>query len=224
MSSDIKPKSPKKKADLKVVILGESNVGKTSLIQRYIERVFEEDPQSTIGASFFLKQWGPYNVAIWDTAGEEKYSSLSSFYCRGASAAIVCYDITKASSLTTLHNRHLHLLQSAEPNCLIVIVGTKKDLIASESRAVSEQAGKELAEQQNANKTRPLTSLTQVPFFETSSKTGENVDNVFDFILQSCLPLNDSAMADMYTRKNTGVDLDKKTSSRDSTQGKCCGS
>lgn len=160
---------------------------------------------------------------LQDTAGEEKYSSLSSFYCRGASAAIVCYDITKASSLTTLHDKHLHLLQSAEPNCLIVIVGTKKDLIITQSRAVSEEAGKQLAKQQNSNKSRELTSLSCIPFFETSSKTGEQVDEVFDFILNSCLPLDDNATARMYARKNTGVEMEDKTACKDEpTRGKCC--
>ncbi|EDO45000.1 predicted protein [Nematostella vectensis] len=198
----------KKKADLKIVILGEASVGKTSLIQRYIDRVFTEDKLSTIGASFFLKQWGPYNVAIWDTAGEEKYAGLSSFYCRGASAAIVAYDITKESSLKVLNDRHLHLLQAAEPNCLVVIVGCKKDLVTDDTREITEAAGMELAKVQNELKSRSLLSLKRTPFFETSSKTGDGVDNVFEFILSTCLPLDDAETASKSLRRPTGVNME----------------
>lgn len=59
-----------KKPDVKVVILGDMNVGKTSLLHRYTERKFK-DTISTVGGAFFLKQWGPYNISIWDTAGKD---------------------------------------------------------------------------------------------------------------------------------------------------------
>ncbi|KAI8504159.1 phagosome acidification [Branchiostoma belcheri] len=68
----------KKKADMKVVIMGDFAIGKTALLQRYISGAFQ-DTTSTIGASFMLKQWGPYNIAIWDTAGNERYSGLTTF-------------------------------------------------------------------------------------------------------------------------------------------------
>lgn len=124
--------------------------------------------------------------------------------------------------MRTLHDRHLHLLESAEPNCLVVITGTKKDLIASSKRAVSEEAGLELAKQQNKSKDRPLESLSQIPFFETSAKTGENVDNVFNFIFKTCLPLDDKEMASMYAKKHTGVDLESKSDTKCGSHGKCC--
>lgn len=62
-----------RKPDVKVVILGDMNVGKTSLLHRYTERKFK-DTISTVGGAFFLKQWGPYNISIWDTAGKQPFS------------------------------------------------------------------------------------------------------------------------------------------------------
>ena len=66
-----------------------------------------------------------------DTVGEERFSGLSSFYCQRASAAIIAYDITQGRSLQALHDRHLQLFDASEPNCLVVVVGTKTDLVAT---------------------------------------------------------------------------------------------
>lgn len=214
----------KRKADLKIVILGDASVGKTSLIQRYLEGVFTQDHTSTIGACFSLKQWGPYNVAIWDTAGEERFSGLSSFYCRGASAAIVAYDITQGESLKALYERHLQLLEYAEPRCLMVVVGTKADLVTNRTRQVARTVGETLALEQNEKKGRPRNSFSVNPFFETSAKTGENVEKVFEFILQTCLPLDDSETARKSIRKTSGVDLEQRPSKHlcEDSSRKCC--
>lgn len=182
--------TPKRKADLKVVIMGDSNVGKTSLINRYSARKFS-DVSSTIGASFFLKKWGPYNVAIWDTAGEEKFSSLSSFYCRNASAAIMAYDICDRETFDSLQTRHIPLLEAADENCLVVTVGTKLDLVSPRSRQISNDAGEQFAVIANPSrfKDEDNTAL-RIPFFETSSLSGENVDSVFLYIFNTLLPLD----------------------------------
>lgn len=75
--------SKMKKPDVKVVLLGDMNVGKTSLLHRYMERKFKETV-STVGGAFYMKQWGPYNISIWDTAGTtilEISHALISFFC-----------------------------------------------------------------------------------------------------------------------------------------------
>ncbi|XP_002730555.1 ras-related protein Rab-20-like [Saccoglossus kowalevskii] len=181
---------PKRKADLKVVIMGDSSIGKTTLIHRYLDGKFT-DVSTTIGASFFLKQWGPYNVAIWDTAGEEKFSTLSSFYCRNASAAILAYDICDRETFDSLQTRHLPLLEAAEKNCLAVAVGTKLDLVSPTSRQVSNDAGEQFAVLSNPDKFKEgCDSKQRIPFFETSSLTGENIDNVFLYIFSTLLPLD----------------------------------
>lgn len=207
----------KKKADLKIVILGDASVGKTSLIQRYLQGVFTEDNISTIGASFFLKQWGPYNVAIWDTAGEERFSGLSSFYCRGASAAIVAYDINQGRSLQVLKDRHLQLLEGAERNCLVVVVGTKTDLVTNDTREIPFSVGEKFALEQNEKKGRSRNSFKVFPFFETSAKTGKNVEEVFDFILNTCLPLDDEETARKSIRQSSALDLHQNQAAK-----KCC--
>ena len=207
----------KRKADLKVVILGDSSVGKTTLIHRYMEGIFTSKA-STIGASFFLKQWGPYNVAIWDTAGEEKYAGLSSFYCRGASAAILAYDPTRYNSLNVLKERHIPLLQTADENCLRIVVGTKMDLVNDTNRQVSKEMGKALAKNQNKGR---IDETNVVPYFETSSKTGENVEAVFSFILNTCLPL-ESDCSEKTARKHSGDCVNLHGPKNSPEKQKCC--
>ena len=80
--------SKMKKPDVKVVLLGDMNVGKTSLLHRYTERKFK-DTISTVGGAFYLKQWGPYNISIWDTAGE----------CWPSACLFVCLLWTRVSYL-----------------------------------------------------------------------------------------------------------------------------
>ena len=149
---------------------------------------------------------------------------MSSFYCRGASAAIVAYDITQGESLKALYERHLQLLEYAEPKCLIVVVGTKADLVTNRTRQVARTVGETLALEQNEKKGRPRNSFSVDPFFETSAKTGENVEKVFEFILQTCLPLDDSETARKSIRKTSGVDLEQRPSKHlcEESSRKCC--
>lgn len=172
-------------------MLGASGVGKTCLLQRYISNTFS-DCESTIGASLAMRKWGNLNVALWDTAGEEKYASLSAFYCRGASVAIVVYDVTDAASLDKLQEVFIPLLKGAGQSCLPVVVGAKCDLLGEKSRQVTKQQGQELAEQLHAKQLEKaqvggastfLSAVTpKKSFFETSAKTGENVTELFEYI------------------------------------------
>ncbi|XP_044301094.1 ras-related protein Rab-20 isoform X2 [Varanus komodoensis] len=115
------------KPDGKVVLLGDMNVGKTSLLHRYMERRFQ-DTVSTVGGAFYLKQWGPHNISIWDTAGREQFHGLGSMYCRGAAAVILTYDVTSLQSMVELEDRFLALTDTASTDCVFAVVGNKADL------------------------------------------------------------------------------------------------
>ncbi|XP_071490458.1 ras-related protein Rab-20-like [Diadema antillarum] len=215
----------KKKADIKIVIVGDACVGKTSFIRRYMDGTFTENPGQTVGACFFLKQWGKYNIALWDTAGEERFSGLSSFYCRDASAAIIAYDITTRNSFELLQERYIPLLEAAKEDCLLCMTGMKKDLLSERSREVTQEEAKEFAFRLNASrfqaiKRRDPQKKIKEPFFETSSKSGENVDKVFQYIFTSLLPSDGTLEA---KRPDTlQLDRDKQPSIETTKSRGCC--
>jgi len=123
----------------KLVLLGESAVGKSSLVLRFVKGQFLDFQESTIGAAF-LTQTVCLNdttvkFEIWDTAGQERYHSLAPMYYRGAQAAIVVYDITNADSFDRAKNWVKELQRQGNPNIVISLAANKVDL--ESKRAVS---------------------------------------------------------------------------------------
>lgn len=183
------PQPGKHKPDYKIVILGQKDVGKTSLIFRYIHRRFTETV-TTIGASFFLRRHKGKNFALWDTAGEERFSGLSALYSRDASAAILAYDVTCSESFNSLKTRFLPMLSSAKDSCIYVVVGTKLDLFSQEDstrKGVDSEDASRFAAEINSHLPEGTFPDGVVPFFETSSKSGDGVDNLFTFIFDQLL-------------------------------------
>lgn len=160
--------------DLKIIILGNGGVGKTSFIYRYMNDNFAETI-STIGASFVLKKWKSFYLGIWDTAGQERFSRISSYYSRGAQAAILAYDITDRRTFENLTD-YVQFLRDAEKGCFIVVIGTKLDLVREDPRRrqVTEEEVRNFAAQYGS------------PCFETSARDGLNVASVFDTIGYHC--------------------------------------
>ena len=135
----------------KVVLLGDSGVGKTCIISRYIQGTFEKNCTSTNGASYCSKNVRFENFVknllldIWDTAGQEKYKSLTKFFYKDAAVAILVYDITRKDSFENLQNYwHKQLLENGEKNVVLGVAGNKCDLY--ENEAVSENEAREFAD------------------------------------------------------------------------------
>ncbi|NXC02778.1 RAB20 protein, partial [Orthonyx spaldingii] len=199
-----------KKPDGKVVLLGDMNVGKTSLLHRYMERRFQETV-STVGGAFYLKQWGPYNISIWDTAGREQFHGLGSMYCRGAAAVILTYDVNSLQSLTELEERFLALTDSASADCIFAIVGNKVDLSDDSTLPLDENrpeksvasCGSKVRKQVRAEDAIALykkilkykmldekdVPAAEKMCFETSAKTGYKVDYLFETVFDMVVPI-----------------------------------
>ncbi|KAF4020742.1 hypothetical protein G4228_012442 [Cervus hanglu yarkandensis] len=136
------PNTGNKICQFKLVLLGESAVGKSSLVLRFVKGQFHEFQESTIGAAFLTQTVclddTTVKFEIWDTAGQERYHSLAPMYYRGAQAAIVVYDITNEESFARAKNWVKELQRQASPNIVIALSGNKADL--ANKRAVDFQA------------------------------------------------------------------------------------
>jgi small GTP-binding protein len=165
--TDINPNA--KPVSFKLVLLGESAVGKSSLVLRFVRGQFFEYQESTIGAAF-LTQTVPLGDSIvkfeiWDTAGQERYKSLAPMYYRGAAAAIVVYDITNYDSFLRAKQWVKELQRQGNTNIVIALAGNKADL--ADKRKVDPSEAQLYAEENG------------ILFMETSAKSALNVNEVF---------------------------------------------
>ncbi|CAD25255.2 RAS-RELATED GTP-BINDING PROTEIN RAB11 [Encephalitozoon cuniculi GB-M1] len=154
----------------KIVLIGDSAVGKTNLLSKLTRNEFHKDSKATIGVEFgtitFKIGEDVVKAQIWDTAGQERYQAIVQAYYRGTSGAAIVYDITNKDSLKKATGLWLKQLRDFSPNEIpIVLIGNKKDL--ESDREVPTQRGKDEA------------VTNELSFFETSALTGENVRDAF---------------------------------------------
>ncbi|KAI0157498.1 rab protein [Xylariaceae sp. FL1272] len=157
---------------LKILIIGPSGAGKSALLLRYCEDHFDpESASATIGIDFKMKKLQvrgkAYRLNIFDTAGQERFRTLSTSYYRGAHAVILVYDISNRKSFATMEKWCEEARINANPEAVLYLVGSKLDKVSSGGRAVPTEEGKRFAESHGAG------------FCEISSKTRENVKRPF---------------------------------------------
>ena len=162
---------------IKICVLGEANVGKTSLVYRFIEKKFRGNYKSTLGVNLLkkdlnIKEFGAVSAQIWDLGGQESFRTLRKLYLEGANGALVIYDCTKRSSYDKLEDWILDFKEARGDEPLLLL-GNKSDL--TNTIKVQESEGIELAKRFN------------MKFIPTSAKTGTNVENAFMEILKKIL-------------------------------------
>ncbi|KAK3174215.1 hypothetical protein OEA41_001459 [Lepraria neglecta] len=195
---------PKPSTSVKLVLLGEAAVGKSSLVLRFVNNDFQENKEPTIGAAFLTqKSHLPHRTIkfeIWDTAGQERFASLAPMYYRNAQSALVVYDLTKPTSLVKAKHWVAELQRQASPGIVIALVGNKLDLTNESSEAADTPSttntegaaeGEENADAAEENgdarkistkEGREYAEEEGLLFFETSAKSGVNVQEVFTAI------------------------------------------
>ena len=160
----------------KVLLLGDSSVGKTCFLLRYCDNSFQEVHLSTIGLDYRLKTMTLKNgkkvkLQIWDTAGQDRFRAITKNYYKGANGIILIYDVTDVQTFQNVKNWINQIKEEANPDVLVYLVGNKID-VQEEEKVVKTEEGQKMAEEY------------KLPFSEASAKEGINIDEIFQELLE----------------------------------------
>ena len=176
------------KHTFKILTLGESGVGKTCILRRFVENKFIKNHLATIGIDFRTKTI-PINdyevkLKIWDTAGEERFRNITNQYYKGADGIILVYDLNNKDTLTKIKDWMNQIHQNTSNDIGLVLVGNKSDL----KREISTEESLNLSKELN------------IQLFETSALTGEGVNEIFEFLTKDIISKKN--LDDNYNEKN----------------------
>ncbi|KAL6567347.1 Ras-related protein ric2 [Orobanche gracilis] len=204
----------------KVVLIGDSGVGKSNLLSRFTRNEFSLESKSTIGVEFATRSLTVdgkiIKAQIWDTAGQERYRAITSAYYRGAVGALLVYDITRHSTFENIERWLRELRDHTDPNIVVMLIGNKSDL--RHQVAVSTEEGTSFAERES------------LYFMETSALDATNVDNAFTEVLthisrmvsKKTMETGDNGDAPSVPSKGEKIDVSKDVS--DMKKSGCCSS
>ena len=187
----------------KIVLIGDSGVGKTNILSRFTLDKFNENSKNTIGADFSSMDLMINNKSIktqfWDTAGQEKYRAMSSAYYKNCQGAFVVYDITNRESFENLNSWLLELKEHGDKNILIFLIGNKNDL--KDKREIMEEEGSNFAKKEG------------IFFKEVSAKDNNDhcINNAFDELFKEILKVceKENRNSDGFiTKRKHSVNLD----------------
>lgn len=193
----------------KLLIIGESGVGKTCLLLRFTDDSFTANHLTTIGIDFKIKiinlEEKLIKLQIWDTAGQERFRTITKTYYKGAHGIILTYDVTDENSFKNIRTWVKQIEQNAQTNVCKVLVGNKCD---RDDRKVSLDDGAKLAKEFN------------MQFFETSAKTNYNVNETFTFLTKEILNSTEGSGG---STKNQGIIINnERENNPKDKEKKCC--
>ena len=200
---------------LKLIVLGDSGVGKTNIISRYVSNTFSNDSKATVGVEFFTKPFRVNNdivkLEIWDTAGQERYKSITSAYYKGSRGALLVYDITRPSTFEDIEKWMTELKEKVRGSLKIIIIGNKLDL--TKERKVDTETALEKAKSLN------------VPLMETSAFNSTNIQKAFESILREMYKefKKEKDGEKKEQNRTEGVKIETESKSKnDKKAGGCC--
>ena len=202
---------------VKVILIGDSGVGKTNIMSKFLKNQFMEESKATIGVEFgsklFNHEGHKIKAQIWDTAGQEKYKAITGAYYKGSKGALVVYDITQKKTFENIEKWINDLKAAGDPKITIILIGNKNDL--DDKRQVSKDQGEEKARSFGC------------AFLETSAYSGDNIDKAFNLMVKEIYEKfsNDSTGEDELAPGSNGngkdVELDK-VNDKNIKKKSCC--
>jgi small GTP-binding protein len=165
---------------LKLIVIGSSGVGKTAILNRYIENDFLGETQTTIGVEFMQKSIvvdeNEIKLQIWDTAGQEKFMSITKSYFRRAIGVLLVFDLSNRNSFEELNKWLDDVHALCDTSTTTTLVGNKSDLI--EERCIS------------LTEAETFAKLNHLMYFETSARVNENIGKAFEYVARKSLEIN----------------------------------
>ena len=159
----------------KIVLIGDSGVGKTNLLGRYLKKEYKEETKATVGVEFGEKKYElnglKIKAQIWDTAGQERYKAIISMYYKGAKGALIVFDLSSKNTFQNVEKWYNEIKKTADPNINLILIGNKSDL--KDKRQISTEEGENKAKEMN------------VAYLETSALNCDNVDKAFDALIEA---------------------------------------
>ena len=194
----------------KLILIGDSYVGKSNILLKYLKNQFNENSKTTIGVEFGTKNIIINNkrikIQIWDTAGQERYRSITSAYYKGAKGALIVYDITRKNTFDNIDKWITDLKLNDDKNICIIILGNKSDLI--DKREINKNDGIKKAE------------MYKTAFLETSALNGDNISKAFDELIEQIVINNKNIFQDDNENEiDKGVNLNDD---KNNNNKKCC--
>ena len=217
MSDDIKieevnSNEVKEDYKLKLVIVGDSGVGKTNLIKRFVSNTFTPNSKATVGVEFISKSYRINNqvfkIEMWDTAGQERYKSITAAYYKGAKGALIVYDTTQKTSFENIDKWMAEIKDKSSKDMKLMIVGNKTDL-KDERQVKTEEA---LA------KAKEL----EAPIMEASALDGSNVKEAFYDLLKEMYKEIRKKLDIVESQAESGKDAVQLDTTEEKKKKGCC--